>query len=360
MDPVAVKNGKVLESVARGLARAVVSRHEEEDPTLGSRFGSGWRSEWETDVRQRLEHLAQAVSVRRPILFAHAIGWTRGAYAAREITNDDLVRHLKCLRAVLQEELAKDLFEAISPFLTEAADRIREEGDASPPPTGSFATQSPRARLVLEYIENLLDGRRDAATKLILDTIEGGAPIREIYEHVLLPAQAEIGNMWHRAEVSISDEHYATATTQMVMSRARSWFPAPEKSDRRMLAFTVGGDLHEIGIRMVSEFFELDGWNAYYLGANIPAADALHAIGIREPHLVAISLHSLLHLTSLAELIANIKRENPEIRVLVGGTPFMLVQDLYEEIGADGWGRSPSEAVELGNSLVPAEDRSSR
>ena len=38
-----------------------------------------------------------------------------------------------------------------------------------------------------------------------------------------------------------------------------------------MVATCIGGELHEIGIRMVADFFEMEGWDTYYLGANTPA-----------------------------------------------------------------------------------------
>jgi len=56
-------------------------------------------------------------------------------------------------------------------------------------------------------------------------------------------------------EVSVAQEHYCTAATQLIMSQLYPHIFAGEKTERTLIATCVAGDLHEIGIRMVSDLF---------------------------------------------------------------------------------------------------------
>ena len=73
-------------------------------------------------------------------------------------------------------------------------------------------------RLASEYLLAVLEGDRRRASHVILDTVDGGRAIRDVYLQVLLPAQREVGRMWLVGEVNVAEEHFASATTKMVMS----------------------------------------------------------------------------------------------------------------------------------------------
>jgi methanogenic corrinoid protein MtbC1 len=120
------------------------------------------------------------------------------------------------------------------------------------------------------------------------------------------------------------------------------------------VAASIGGELHEIGVRMVADFFEMDGWDVVYLGANTPAADIVGVIRERRADLLAVSASTLLHLRAVGELIQHVRQDKgcAHTKVLVGGPAFRSAPDLWSELGADGSAVSATEAVKLGNSLA--------
>jgi len=102
--------------------------------------------------------------------------------------------------------------------------------------------------------------------------------------------QYEIGRLWQTNRISVAEEHYCTACAQFVMTQLYPYIFRSERNGRRMVATCVGGELHEIGVRMVADFFEMEGWDTYYLGANTPARDILDTIAKREADIVGISV----------------------------------------------------------------------
>ncbi|MHC4949229.1 MAG: cobalamin B12-binding domain-containing protein [Planctomycetota bacterium] len=335
-----------LDSVTQALTAWVVDRHAESDPGLAARYGDGWRSAWVADVRARIRALAQSIAVERPALFADSMQWSRAAVLARDGELEDLRASLRCLREVVDQELPAGLADRAGACVDAALAGLDEPEPPEPPAPG---------RAVLEYLEALLDARGDDAARLALGHADAGMTIPEIYERILRPAQVEIGNMWHRGELGVGDEHYATAATHRVMAQLHARAPRLAPSGRRMAAVAVEGDLHEIGVRMVADHFEMAGWKSFYLGANVPADDVLEVVLVQRPHLVAVSASTALVVRAVGLTVDTIRGSEAAagVRIVVGGAPFHAVPDLWEAIGADGMAASAAEAVALGDALVP-------
>ncbi len=351
MDESARQLSLSLDGVAKALAEWTVTRHHELDESLSQRYGAGWRKSWVADVENRLLHLAQAIAVQRPSIFAHTVSWSGSALAARDAGNEDLATSLRCLRDVLQSELPETAGRRALEYVDHALKVLGRPPDAD---VGRLDPSSPHGRLALEYLEAVLDGRRHDAVALMVNAVESGLSTTELYGNVLQPAQIEIGRMWHRGEINVADEHFATAVSEHVMSVLGHRFDSTTRRDRRVVATAVRGDLHSLGVRMVAEFFEMDGWQVIYLGANMPGDDVIAALVDHKADLLAVSATSFLNLRALGDLIDSVRRrpDLDSVKVIVGGAPFKLLPDLWKELGADGTAASGGEAVDVANRLL--------
>jgi methanogenic corrinoid protein MtbC1 len=105
---------------------------------------------------------------------------------------------------------------------------------------------------------------------------------------------------------------------------------------------------------MVADFFEMDGWDVIYLGADAPSVDIVGSVGERVAKLLAVSVSTLLHLCTVGRLIEQVRQDErcAKTNALAGGPPFKSVPDLWSESGADGSAVSAAAAVKLGNALA--------
>jgi len=85
---------------------------------------------------------------------------------------------------------------------------------------------------------------------------EAGVPVKRIYLDVFQATQYEVGRLWQLNEVGVGEEHYCTAATQLIISQLYPQIFASEKGPNTLVATCVAGDLHELGARMVTDFFE--------------------------------------------------------------------------------------------------------
>ncbi|MBP1910711.1 cobalamin B12-binding domain-containing protein [Methanolobus bombayensis] len=85
-----------------------------------------------------------------------------------------------------------------------------------------------------------------------------------------------------------------------------------------LLLPVVGTELHEMGIRMVADIFEINGWNSFYLGANTPSDSILKILNDNNSDIVLLSVTMIPHLTILSDLIELIKKErkNGSVEIL--------------------------------------------
>ena len=126
-----------------------------------------------------------------------------------------------------------------------------------------------------------------------------------------------------------------------------------------MLCTAVGGDLHDLGIRMVADAFEFSGWSAECLGADMPPEEVVDALESRVESrfdLLAVAANTTLGIRPTGDLVDAVRssRTGSEIRILVGGLPFRMAPELVETVGADAGANSASDAVRVAEGLFEA------
>lgn len=100
-------------------------------------------------------------------------------------------------------------------------------------------------------------------------------------------------------------------------------------------------EYHELGARMVTDFFLLNGWHAHFAGANTPRDQLRAAVLANPPAIVAVSVSDFYNVVEAEKAIAALRGLLQEkgwtsTRIFVGGSAFHKNQDMYRQIGADG------------------------
>ena len=138
------------------------------------------------------------------------------------------------------------------------------------------------------------------------------------------------------------------------MSQLYPFIFTSAKKEKRIIVSCTAGELHEIGPRMVADFFEMEGWNSYYFGANTPQTSLIKAIESYKPDVLAVSVTMSYNLSSVSDLIESVKSQSNigDVKILVGGYPFNLSGKLWKNMGADGFAMDAAGAVKIANSLI--------
>jgi len=199
------------------------------------------------------------------------------------------------------------------------------------------------------YLRAIREGNRRDAFRVIDEAREAGVDLSRLYVEVFQPAMREIGRLWQENEITVADEHVATAITQAAMARAfEQVFAWGEGRGRSLVAACADTERHEVGLRMICDLLELRGWDTTYLGATVPVESLVVMVDRKKPDVVALSVAIAPHLPRLRMMIEQIRSliRNPPL-ILVGGRPFLEDPTLATRLGADLTAEDAVQAVEL-------------
>ncbi len=105
----------------------------------------------------------------------------------------------------------------------------------------------------------------------------------------------------------------------------------------------VDGDFHDIGKNIVKLMLEASGFRLVDLGKNVSADQFISSLNAEKPDIVALSTLMTTTMDSMAEIVAFLNKENPEIKTMIGGAP--VNPDFARSIQAHYYGENAREAV---------------
>ncbi len=193
----------------------------------------------------------------------------------------------------------------------------------------------------------LLNGDHKGCLKLVEQSITTPSQLQHFYEHVVKYALYNIGTLWERNEISVAEEHLATAIVVRITSFLYCRFVGTPQTKGTAVVSTAPNEFHEVGARMVADMLELDGWDVTYLGANTPPEELTKFLKQKQPFLLALSVATALNLEKAQSLITVVKN-TPELsatRILVGGVAFKSAPQLWKDFGADGYVTNLAEVI---------------
>lgn len=345
-DRVAEKISEEQEWIAEEVTRLLFA----DQPELEKRYGSSGRDKCTKDTVYHLGYLVEGLRADSPVIFNDYVEWADVMLSSRDIPVDDLIKNLSFMERVLMDRFGEEGASAQA-YLQGARKHLKS---GKPEPVHWISRNQPLGKEAGQYLEHLLDGNRSAATEVIDRLVDQGVSVQDIYEYVFQVSQYEIGALWQQNEITVAHEHFCTAATQTIMARLYPLIFSTESNGKTMIGCAVAGELHELGIRMVTDFFEMDGWDTYYLGANMPTKEIVNTVAEKKADLLAISVTIPIRVHLARDLITAIRSDErtTSVKILTGGYPFLKVPNLWRQVGADGSAASAREAVETGNQLA--------
>ncbi len=193
-----------------------------------------------------------------------------------------------------------------------------------------------------EFIGLIEKNDKAGCIELVNDWLDSGKVpgIVELYQNILKPALCEMFCDVPEAEC-IWKEHVRSSIIRTVIESCYLRVAGASKrkfgvlKGPRAMVVCPTGELHEIGARMVADYFTLSGFEVTLIGANTPLTSIISAIEVEKPKYVAMSVTNSYNLMATQKVISLIKKSYPDITVIVGGQAFLDKPNLFREIGAD-------------------------
>lgn len=192
------------------------------------------------------------------------------------------------------------------------------------------------------YLELALQGDQCRAVRTALGLLPAGLPASVVITELLAPAQYEVGERWHRGELSSADEHVVTTVSRASLEAVSAASPCPGRAGLVLVA-CAEGDWHALAAHMFGELLRGAGWQVLRLGPSTPAEDVASLIRRRRPQAVTVTSNLALSYGGTSRLVDAAHANG--VPVLAGGRAL----DLHRatRLGADGWARDSHGAVHV-------------
>lgn len=302
-----------------------------------------------SDAKKNIENLANAIEINSKITFDTYVVWLRNVLRSYDYQDSMLIEHFQLLKNYILNNYDLDVSGLVCDYINSALESILNEDEEF----SFIANCGEFEYLANDYINLLIAFKKNEAVNLILDQVNSDKiSIEDLYINVFTNVLYEVGRLWQNRTISVGQEHYSTAVTQYIMSILYDKIFTKKRSQYKMIGICVGDELHEVGIRMVCDIFEMKGWDSYYLGASVPLASILSEIDTINPNVLALSVTINSGMGKCIEIINKVKSAYPDVKIIVGGRAFNIDSELWEKIGANGYSFNAIEAIKLAKELV--------
>ncbi len=338
------------EQRAAAIAHALAAS-EAAHPEVFARFGPRGRAACAEDIAYHLDFLEPALESGQIEAFLSYLAWLAEVLKRRGVPTDSLPDSLLHLEAFFRHALPRDAADTVSQVLSAGIAHLA--GGAEPP---AYDRPGPDPWDESDaFRDAILKGERRGAQRLFENALTRSSTLVGSEVHVIQPAMYGIGRAWQENRATVAQEHLATAISQSLMASAFGQvMPKDDNGGRALLACTPGNH-HDVGLRMVSDAFEMDGWQAQFLGGNTPLSALISQCTDYAPHVLCLSASLPQHLRILKEtLLALRQRLGPDCpRVVVGGLVFNQFPALAKTLDAEWLGPTAEDAAKAARQFLP-------
>ena len=334
-----------LRSHRNTLAARVNDEFFHRHPDWRERYGEKGVQHGFEDACFHIDFLRGAIEAGSVEAFEDYVRWTERMLGARGIAPEFLAENLRQIGDAMRAILSAAEYAYVDGLIRAANE---DHGHLKAADASDLAHhQAALAGTRRLFTQAILLGQRKAAETVVMQAIENGIPLLDVYVDLLQESLFEVGRRWEENTITVAEEHMATAITQYLLAQLYlriSWAGAIKG---RIVVTGVQGELHHVGANIVADVLEANGWDVRFLGTNLPHAGILRVIEEHRTDMVGISVTVLSNIPQLISLVEAIDgafgREH--VRIIVGGGAFRTKPYLWKEVGAHGFARDARQLL---------------
>ncbi|MCF7924216.1 MAG: cobalamin-dependent protein [Candidatus Izimaplasma sp.] len=327
-----------LSSTFNKVANNVYNQHFIKDKKLEEEYDDYRKKKMYEDILYNLSFLEVSYNLEEENLFLEYAKWLYELMMylmpdlSKERIKEHMILHYELLSQELKKVLSDEEFKVIHHLLSNAIEITKTykiENKLSDFNKGEYGY------IRETYLNYLLEEKPSKAIDYILEIEKTKIPLEDIYVNILQKVMTEIGERWQKNIISVDQEHYMTSITQMVLSQFYQKIFSTTKNGFKLVACSVGSELHEMGARMISDLFEYNGWDSIYLGAGLPRKAILNKVENTNPDLIILSVTMPQHLSECKAIVEELNKLDKKTKIAVGGRAFKMTNQVWKKWKVD-------------------------
>ena len=195
----------------------------------------------------------------------------------------------------------------------------------------------------------LIKGVKNEAYTFAKELLKDKAPLDVINEEIV-PALDEVGKCFEKKTMYLPQLLMAAEAASKAFDAVKeSMGDSAGESKGKIIVATVKGDIHDIGKNIVKVLLENYGYDVIDLGKDVEPEAVVSSAKENGVKLVGLSALMTTTTEAMAETVALLKKECPDVKTMVGGA--VLTQEYADMIGADYYAKDAMEGVRIAESI---------
>jgi methanogenic corrinoid protein MtbC1 len=194
-----------------------------------------------------------------------------------------------------------------------------------------------------KFINFLELEEKENAVNLILSSLEEKKiGIVSLYTNILTPSLNNMKCANEEVGGCIWKEHVRSSIIRTIIECCYPYVIKEknllykDKNYGKVIVLCPPEEYHEIGARIVSDFFTLCGYESVFVGSNTPKNEFIKVIDYVNPKYLAISVTNSFSLVAAKDIIGKIRNSsNKKLKILVGGHAFTNNPSAIKNANAD-------------------------
>ncbi|MCD4830410.1 MAG: cobalamin-dependent protein [Anaerohalosphaeraceae bacterium] len=208
------------------------------------------------------------------------------------------------------------------------------------------------------YLQALLTGDRRQCRGVIEDILHNNrASIVGLYSEVIWPIMLEVERLYKSDTITSAQEHMASRINRSIVDQLQNKLPRQAESEKKVAICTASAESGELGGQIISDMFESAGWNVRFLGGGMTNDEILAFVNEFGPDFLVIYGSTASQAPDIRAMIDRVREVNawPDMKIMLSGGVFARAEGLWEEIGADMFAETATEAVEFASNGISQE-----
>jgi 5-methyltetrahydrofolate--homocysteine methyltransferase len=199
-----------------------------------------------------------------------------------------------------------------------------------------------------KLIKHITEMEEQEALALVKELLDGGTPPAQILDDCRT-AMEIVGKRFEEGEYFIPELIFAGEMLKAISEEVKPYFEGEQEvaKQAKVIVGTVKGDIHDIGKDIVVFMLDVNGFEVYDLGIDVPPETFVAKINETQAPVVALSGFLTLAFEAMKETIEAIQAAGlrDAVKIMVGGGT--VDEQVRQYAGADAYGLDAMAAVSL-------------
>lgn len=233
-----------------------------------------------------------------------------------------------------------------------------------PDPAASFSHQASAVAVAVRASESdeliisslfdaLANGQAEETTGLLVKSYLDKRPLAAIFDQLLATAMQKIGDLWHRGDLTVAQEHLATRAALHALQTLDKVVAEPVPNNLLAVCCSTEADFHELPVQCTELILKHEGWEVLSLGPNTPFYALTEIVARLHPSLVCVA-------STILDDLDRAVREFKELRaqatrtgaaIVLGGAGFADA-DVRRRLPAELYADNFRQLLDFANTLA--------